>query len=321
MICFKRTQLIYILIPLFLMAITSCEKKSKDEAKPAIQEVITMKIKPMEKQSLQAESGTPKESSVLSESQLQTKSDIPVVSEEQLLSSSESGDKIPQKQLTFNIEKAPSKDVMTQKPPEAEPKVAKDKSDSESIADTIPKSDTLPNLAPVGGDSSSLSAVAPPGEVAPSPENLITTVDNKALLPDGEITGKISEENLFYIPKGKIDPFEPLLKEKVPVAETQSKPEEDIPERILTPLEKLDFSQMTLVAILTRESGNSVAMIQESTGKGYIINIGTYMGRNSGQVVSIEKDKLIIQEKVKDYKGNFIDHFQELKLNKLDDKG
>ncbi len=93
-----------------------------------------------------------------------------------------------------------------------------------------------------------------------------------------------------------------------------------MPQRVLTPLEKLDFSQMKLVAILNKEAG-SVAMVQEASGKGYIVNIGTYIGRSSGQVVSIEKDKLVIQEKVKDYKGNVVDRFQELKLNKIDDKG
>ncbi len=86
----------------------------------------------------------------------------------------------------------------------------------------------------------------------------------------------------------------------------------------MTPLEKLDFSQMKLVAVLIRDSGN-VAMIQESTGKGYLVNIGTYVGPNSGQVIKIEKDMLVIQEQKKNYKGIVTDNFQEMKLNKLDE--
>ncbi|MBF0111424.1 MAG: pilus assembly protein PilP [Desulfamplus sp.] len=140
------------------------------------------------------------------------------------------------------------------------------------------------------------------------------------LLALDDVLKETTEENLFYIVKGKIDPFDPLLKEKAPVQETQEVAKEDVPQRVLTPLEKLDFGQIKLVAILSRESG-SVAMVQEATGKGYIINIGTYIGRNSGQVVSIEKDKVVVQEKVKDYKGNIGDSLRELKLNKLDDKG
>ncbi|SLM32193.1 exported hypothetical protein [Desulfamplus magnetovallimortis] len=131
---------------------------------------------------------------------------------------------------------------------------------------------------------------------------------------------EIGEDGKYYSGEGKIDPFEPLLKDTPAVAEEKVDIEEEVPRRILTPLEKLDFSQIKLVAVISKASGD-VAMVEESSGKGYLVNIGTYIGRNSGQVVRIERDKVVIQEQVKDYKGNVIDRFQEMKLNKLDDKG
>ena len=125
----------------------------------------------------------------------------------------------------------------------------------------------------------------------------------------------------YYTGEGKVDPFDPLIKDAPPPEKRVEVVEKEVPRRILTPLEKLDFSQMKLVAVMGRESGN-IAMVQESGGKGYLVDIGTYIGKNSGQVVAIEKDKLLIQEQVKDYKGNTVERFQEMKLNKLvEDKG
>ncbi|MBF0202928.1 MAG: pilus assembly protein PilP [Desulfamplus sp.] len=380
MIYFKRIKSIYILIPLFLMVITSCENKATDETPQIVQEVITMKIAPMAQQSPLTtttlednqnspvkvqESASSTASPVASGEQITTVSPevsasgeqintvppvsvsggqvttvLPSVSGEQTESSSKT-EVLSQPEIIFDTKSTSKQEIVLQTPAESEkipeislskPSLLPDdasgtaasvsikgdivpaKGDVASIADTenAPTSDK--NLA-----ENSVSLDAASGNVAGSSENK-TLLPAEALLPAGDIQGQMNEEKLFYIAKGKTDPFEPLIKEKVPVEQIQETITEDVPKRILTPLEKLDFGQMKLVAILNRES-ESVAMVQESTGKGYIVNIGTYMGRDSGQVISIEKDKLVIQEKVKDYKGNVVDRFQELKLNKLDDKG
>lgn len=130
----------------------------------------------------------------------------------------------------------------------------------------------------------------------------------------------VDEDHQFYSGEGKVDPFDPLIKDTPAAAQQTIEVKDEVPHRILTPLEKLNFTQMKLVAILNKDSGN-IAMVQESSGKGYLVGIGTHIGQNSGQVVKIERDKLVIQELVKDYKGNVVERFQEMKLNKLDDKG
>lgn len=330
MICFQKIKLTYILIPLFFIIIVSCDKKTNDEPPKAVQEVITMKITPMEKQSVQAESrsnsiaATPEESLSQSSPHVEsiqgTSQKIDTSQESETIESTpvvagivqpSQSQNLPQSEVEFNIKKPPvSSDTIISKPLASRTEGAQ--SEREAINKDTTKSTT--NSIPTTKEDNEEDSIKPQ-----SPEKLTALEQNKALLPAGDIL-QLHEEKLFYILKGKIDPFEPLLKEKTPVVETQQKAEDDIPERILTPLEKLDFSQIKLVAILNRESG-SVAMVQESTGKGYIVSIGTYIGRNSGQIVSIEKDKLVIKENVKDYKGNLIDRFQELKLNKLDDKG
>ena len=116
----------------------------------------------------------------------------------------------------------------------------------------------------------------------------------------------------MYNPKGKIDPFEPLFREKATVALKKSQRKRRTPR---TPLEKIDLSQLKLVAIVLASSGNR-ALVEESSGKGYVVKRGTYMGTNSGKVVKIEKNKVIVAEEFEDYTGNVIKRNKEIKLPK-----
>jgi type IV pilus assembly protein PilP len=115
----------------------------------------------------------------------------------------------------------------------------------------------------------------------------------------------------LYNPKGKLDPFEPLFK-KPTVALKKSKSKRRTPR---TPLERIDISQLKLVAIVLASSGNR-ALVEESSGKGYVIKKGTYMGTNSGKVVKIEKDKVIVAEEYEDYRGKVTLRNKEIKLPK-----
>ena len=140
---------------------------------------------------------------------------------------------------------------------------------------------------------------------------------NVSVTPVAVTTGALSLkdaaviETEAYTGEGKVDPFVPLIKNE-PVRV-------QAPERPLTPLERLDYSQMRLVAIVGR-GADYVAMVEESGGKGYIVKIGTYMGRNGGVVSEIRKDRIIVSERVKDFKGDMITRTQEMKLNKTEDK-
>jgi len=116
----------------------------------------------------------------------------------------------------------------------------------------------------------------------------------------------------IYNPKGKIDPFEPLFRDKPTVALVRKKREKRVPR---TPLEKIDLSQLKLVGIILASSGNK-ALVEESNGKGYVIKKGTYVGTNAGKVVQIEKDKVIVAEEYEDVLGNVSLRNKELKLPK-----
>jgi len=104
------------------------------------------------------------------------------------------------------------------------------------------------------------------------------------------------EKDYVYDPTGKRDPFQPFIATQTPV-----KPiDEEVP---ITPLQKYDLSQLKLVAILVGK-GEGRAMVEDAEGKGYIVEKGVYVGRNFGKVKAVLKDRVIIEERYKDYMGN-----------------
>ena len=114
-----------------------------------------------------------------------------------------------------------------------------------------------------------------------------------------------------YNPEGKIDPFAALFSEESSTGSSENRE----PKRPLTPLEKIDISQLQLVAILHAPNGNS-AMVEDATGKGYILKPGTFIGINSGKVTKILEDRVVVEENTKDFFGKVRSNTRELKLQK-----
>ena len=108
-----------------------------------------------------------------------------------------------------------------------------------------------------------------------------------------------------------MDPFEPIFKEK-PVFDKKKINKKRIPR---TPLERIDLSQLKLVGIIMASSGNR-ALVEESSGKGYVIKKGTYIGINSGKVVKIKKEKVVVEEEFEDVFGKTKLRQREIKLPK-----
>ncbi|MCK4467941.1 MAG: pilus assembly protein PilP [Desulfobacterales bacterium] len=107
----------------------------------------------------------------------------------------------------------------------------------------------------------------------------------------------VAAETMLYNPEGKIDPFAPLFKEEKLVsgdgeAMGMGKAGICIPH---TPLQKVDLSQLKLVGIIRASSGNR-AMVEEASGRGYVIEKGTFIGINCGRVGQILKDRVIVDE-------------------------
>jgi type IV pilus assembly protein PilP len=119
---------------------------------------------------------------------------------------------------------------------------------------------------------------------------------------------------LPYDPTGKLDPFKPLFKEEPkPKISAAARPKK--PERPRTPLEKLDLGQLRLTAVIFSEV-RPRAMVEEDSGKGYVVEIGTPIGLERGQVTDIKRDRIVIEHLKADDFGNTTARRRELKLQK-----
>lgn len=162
--------------------------------------------------------------------------------------------------------------------------------------------------APAGGKTPAVSEVPPAAAPVAQPEVLSEKASDEMLY------GKVS-----YDPAGRVDPFEPPFAKggsgAQAVAEDSRPTVRQSRLSRLTPLEKLDIGQLKLVGIVSM-AGRSMAMVEESGGKGYVVRKGTYMGVNSGQVVEIARDRVVIEEEVENFLGKVVVRTRELKLQK-----
>jgi type IV pilus assembly protein PilP len=108
------------------------------------------------------------------------------------------------------------------------------------------------------------------------------------------------------------DPFEPLLNGKSGRVAAEKKRAKHMPR---TPLEALDLSQLKLVGVTLSDKGNT-ALVEDASGKGYVIKEGTYIGVNAGRVIQILKDRFIIEEEIEDVHGKMITQKRVIKLHK-----
>jgi type IV pilus assembly protein PilP len=116
-----------------------------------------------------------------------------------------------------------------------------------------------------------------------------------------------------YDAEGRFDPFEPLFKEQQSPSMSNSRDKRKrVPQ---TPLEKVALAQLKVTAIIRAGSGNR-ALVEDATGKGYVVQVGTYMGLNSGQVTRIENDRVVVEEEIESLTGELTIENQELKLQK-----
>jgi type IV pilus assembly protein PilP len=192
-------------------------------------------------------------------------------------------------------------------PPPAKPKIVHKKIDRKPAAKAQPAVSS--SVAEAGAAVESGSA---------GPEPTLTEQDLQDILKaKNGASGNAAGDGSGYSAKNRVDPFEPLFKPKQP-KKPKPKVVKDTPQaprRRLTPLEKVDLDQLKLVGIVRAESGNK-ALVEDASGKGYIVIHGTYIGIHSGKVVDILKDRVIVEEKDKDMLGKERVHKREMKFQR-----
>jgi type IV pilus assembly protein PilP len=194
------------------------------------------------------------------------------------------------------------------KPTASQPQVVKQK---------IATQPTQPAQKPAPVAVKEVAAAKPQSPAAPAVP-AASTPDKASAGGEQAVSDLIKESMAIaqgYDPQGRIDPFEPLFREESAAASApvpKGKHKRRTPQ---TPLERVAISQLRLSAIMRTPKGNS-AIVEDASGKGYVIRKGTYIGLNSGQVTKIDTDNVVIEEEIENVMGEFVIQNTELKLQK-----
>lgn len=125
-------------------------------------------------------------------------------------------------------------------------------------------------------------------------DNAVTNSDDVIVtaLPEKiDTLNTIDKSKFVYHYEGRKDPFMPFITPKAVSLDMNEIIHDD---KKLTGMQLFEPGQLTLVAILQRKNGN-IAMVEDSTGKGYVVKQGTKIGRY-GEITSIIPNKVIIVE-------------------------
>jgi type IV pilus assembly protein PilP len=136
-----------------------------------------------------------------------------------------------------------------------------------------------------------------PATQAPAKEPGRAVAEVKAVEPPAPVA-------FTYDPQGKRNPFQPLVVEKPEAAPGAKKRVEQAakPPGSGTPLENMDLAALKLVALVW-SIPNPRAMVEDKGGKGYILTVGTRIGKNQGEVKNISSAGVVVREKYEDSEG------------------
>ena len=98
-----------------------------------------------------------------------------------------------------------------------------------------------------------------------------------------------------FNPVGKPDPFKPFIDQEISAKKKREKTQ-PLP---IFPLQRAGTDQFRLVGIAGDES-SKIAIVTDLKGKFYPLYLGTAIGLNSGRVVGILPDRVIVEEKIKE---------------------
>jgi Tfp pilus assembly protein PilP len=89
------------------------------------------------------------------------------------------------------------------------------------------------------------------------------------------------------------DPFRPMTMR----SRITKRPREN-----LSPLERFDLGQLKVVGIVWNIK-EPEAMVEDTSGLGYVVKKGTAIGSNEGKVKAIQRDQIIVEENYEDAYG------------------
>jgi len=120
-----------------------------------------------------------------------------------------------------------------------------------------------------------------------------TAVAKRAARPGEENSGLVaSAAGYSYDPTGKRDPFRSFIAEQ---QQARAKEERG-------PLEQFDLNQLTVVAVVWGTE-RPRALVEDPSGRDYVVQEGTPIGKNEGMVLRITDNSVLVRETYVDYLG------------------
>ena len=149
-------------------------------------------------------------------------------------------------------------------------------------------------------------APQPPDAAAPQPEAAGSSCPPEYIPLIQKTTAALMSANFTFYPVKALDPFVPFIEPETSSQSRFGEEEDDAggQRAPLTPLQKMTLSEIEkgLKAISWGELGRR-AVIEDSTGRGYIVTIGTPAGEHSGVITQILSDRVVIQQEIWDRKA------------------
>lgn len=110
--------------------------------------------------------------------------------------------------------------------------------------------------------------------------------------PAGVEASQSSSTEYVYQPRGRRDPFTPLIQRDEPVAVIKTTRR---PEQLRGPLEQFELRQLRLVAVMVVQ-GAPRAMVTAPDGKSYTVKVDDYIGLEGGRVKDIQTRMMDLDE-------------------------
>lgn len=128
------------------------------------------------------------------------------------------------------------------------------------------------------------------------------------------LTEDKTDSSFVYIMEGRPDPFVPFITKKAVIKILN--PDEIIDEDVeLTGMRRFEPGQLTLVAILKGDERGGIAMVEDVTGRGYMLREGVPIGIR-GVVAEITRSEVLIVETARTRAGKEIKNTIVMRLNK-----
>lgn len=150
----------------------------------------------------------------------------------------------------------------------------------------------------------SLISVAQAGQNLENPAEASKPID-----PDREAAlkrwqGQVMGQYSFNIDELD-DPFLPIKEVRGTPRNLEAEEAARIALAKLPPIERLELSQLKLVAItiMSSNKGAGFASFEDGTGTSYILMLGNRIGRNNGRITKIDQTKVTIEETLKQRGG------------------